>query len=49
MADDYLSQFKGKINLSVVGTPQLNEWCGRITRQIQIKEIEIKETNEFDF
>lgn len=46
---DYLSQFKGKINLSVVGTPQLNEWCGRITRQIQIKEIEIKETNEFDF
>ena len=46
---DYLRQFEGKINLSVVGTPQINEWCGRTTKQIQIKEIEIKETNEFDF
>lgn len=44
-----LKQQSGKINLSVVGTPQINEWCGRTTRQIQIKEIEIKETDEFDF
>lgn len=46
---DYLANFNGKINLSVVGTPQLNEWRGRTTRQIQIKEIEIKESNDFDF
>lgn len=46
---DYLSQFNGKINLSVVGTPQINEWGGRKTKQIMLKEIEIKQSNEFDF
>lgn len=40
---------RGKLNIAVVGVPQINEWCGRITRQIKIEAIEIKEMNEFDF
>lgn len=44
-----ISQYSGKINVTIVGVPQINEWGGRVTKQIQIKEIEIKEVSEFDF
>lgn len=46
---DLLSQYSGKLNLTVVGKPQINEWGGRVVKQIKIEEIEIKEINEFDF
>lgn len=37
------------INLTVVGTPQINTWGGKSTKQIQIKAVEVKETNIYDF
>ena len=43
------SKHRGKLNIVVVGVPQINEWCGRITRQIKIEAIEIKEMDMFDF
>lgn len=44
-----LSQYNGKISITIVGMPQINEWMGRKTMQILIKDIEIKESDEFDF
>lgn len=46
---DLFREHNGKINLTVVGTPQVNEWGGRKTNQIQIKEIEIKDIDEYSF
>lgn len=37
------------INLTIVGTPQINTWGGKSTKQIQIKAVEVKETNIYDF
>lgn len=46
---DLISQYNGKINVTIVGIPQINEWGGRTTKQIQIKGIEIKEIDALDF
>lgn len=48
---DQLKKFEdaNKINLTIVGTPQLNRWGGRTTRQFQIKAIDIKEVEDYDF
>lgn len=46
---DLFREHNGKINLTVVGTPQVNEWGGRRTDQIQIKEVEIKDMDEYSF
>lgn len=37
------------INLTIVGAPQINTWGGKSTKQIQIKAVEVKETNIYDF
>lgn len=37
------------INFTVVGIPQINTWGGKFIKQIQIKAIEVKETNIYDF
>lgn len=44
-----LNQYSDKISLTVVGRGNLNKWGGRVTPQIFIDDIEIKELNEFDF
>lgn len=44
-----LSFYSNKIVINVIGTAQINEWGGKSTKQILIKDIEIKETDEFDF
>ena len=46
---DLISQYNGKINVTIVGIPQINEWGGRTTKQIQIKGIEIKEIDALYF
>lgn len=43
------SQYNGKINITVAGRGNVNEWGGRKTPQIFIDEIEIKEQNDYDF
>lgn len=44
-----LKQYQDKISLTIVGRGNLNEWGGRVTPQIFIDDIEIKELNEFEF
>lgn len=44
-----LKQYSGRISITVIGVPQINTWGGKTTRQIQIKEVEVKEVNDFDF
>lgn len=46
---DLVNSFNGKININVVGHPQINEWMGRTTNQIRIEAIEINESNIYDF
>ena len=51
-AKDLIEEFKshrGKISITVAGMPVMNYWMGRGTPQIQIKEIEIKDSSIFDF
>lgn len=38
-----------KMQLTIVGTANVNEWMGNITPQILIKDIDIKEIGNFDF
>ena len=44
-----LEDFDDKINITVIGTPNVNEWGGRRTMQIQINDIEFKESSALDF
>lgn len=46
---DMLRGYNGKVNMTIIGTPQINEWGGKKTRQIQIKEIEIKNVDDLSF
>lgn len=46
---DLVNSFNGKININIVGHPQINEWMGRTTNQIRIEAIEINESNIYDF
>lgn len=46
---ELVNSIRGKVNVNVVGHPQINEWMGRITKQIKIEAIEINESNDFDF
>lgn len=38
-----------KINLTVIGTPNRNEYMGNVSPQIMISDIEIKEDNYLSF
>ena len=44
-----LSQYKDRINIEIVGEANINEWGGRITPQIVIRDYEIKKDNIFEF
>lgn len=44
-----LSMFQGKLNLTVAGRCNMNEWAGRRSPQIMLDEIEIKESSMDDF
>ena len=44
-----LSKYSETINIEIVGEANLNEWGGRTTPQIFIKDYEIKKENIFEF
>lgn len=44
-----LQMLSGKLNLTVAGRGNVNEWGGKRSPQILIDEIEINEMNESDF
>ena len=44
-----ISNYNGKISITVAGRSNINEWGGRITAQIFIDEMEIKEISSYDF
>lgn len=44
-----LQMLSGKLNLTIAGRCNMNEWMGNRTPQVLIDEIEINEMNEFDF
>jgi hypothetical protein len=37
------------MQLTIVGTANLNEWMGNVTPQIHIKDIDIKEITDLTF
>lgn len=46
---DELKTHSDKITISVAGRANVNRWGGRETPQIQIEEIEVKDTSKYDF
>ena len=46
---DQIKSYSDKINITAAGRANVNHWGGRITPQIQIDEIEIKEISKYDF
>lgn len=46
---DQLSSYGDSLNITCVGRANLNKWGGRITPQIYVDEVEIKETTKYDF
>lgn len=52
-AEEELNQIRNcksdMVSITCVGKPNLNEWCGRITPQIIVDEMEIKENSIYDF
>ena len=44
-----LSQYKDRINIEIVGEANINEWGGRTTPQVVIRDYEIKKDNIFEF
>ena len=46
---DQIKSYSDKINITAAGRANVNHWGGRMTPQIQIDEIEIKEISKYDF
>jgi single-stranded-DNA-specific exonuclease len=46
---DFWQQIKGSVTLNILGTCTVNEWCGRITPQLLIKDTEVLKTKKYIF
>lgn len=46
---EQLKKYSENVKLTIAGKGNINEWGGRKTPQILINEIEIKESNDYDF
>lgn len=46
---DKIFLYNGKLNITVAGRGNINEWGGKRTPQILLEEIEIKESDPYDF
>lgn len=44
-----LSRTSGKLSITAAGKGNINEWGGRRSPQVLVEEIEIKESNAYDF
>lgn len=44
-----LSRTSGKLSITAAGKGNINEWGGRRSPQVLVEEIEIKESNSYDF
>lgn len=44
-----INSYNNPIKLTIVGTANLNEWNFKVTPQILIKDLEIKENKSIDF